>query len=339
MKIRIGKRSAIVLSTIVLLFSLILSSFLYINYTKPYNGSVESITIGATLLESTGPLFVAKDRNFFSNNGLNLTIKYYDVGLNAVNDLLAGKVDMALSAEYILVSKALGNQKIQTIGSIAKTDFAYVVARKDHGIRDISDLYGKNIGVVRGTVMEFYLGQFLELNRLSISNVNLVNITLAQSVDVLVNGEVDAVISFPPFVETAQQKLGTNAVVWDPQGSQSLYGIVTARNDWISLHPEVVKRFLRAVSQTEDYMTRHPAESKVIVGQTMNFTSGYMDIVWARNEYTLSLDQSLVLALENEARWMINRSLASQTVIPDFTNYISFEGLTAVNPDLVNVIH
>jgi ABC-type nitrate/sulfonate/bicarbonate transport system substrate-binding protein len=327
------------LSTTVIVLSLVLSSFLYLNSMKPYNGPMESIIMGATLLESSGPLFVAEEKNFFAENGLNVTIKYYDVGLNAVNDQLAGKVDMALSAEYILVGKALTNQRLQTIGSIAKTEFASIVARKDHGIENSFDLQGKKIGVVRGTVMEYYLGQFLELNGMNISDVNLVNITLANSANVLIKGDVDAIISFPPHVETAEQQLGGNVVVWPGQSIQFLYGLVTCTNDWITQHPEIVNRFLKAISQTDDYMNQHPTESQAIVQKTMNFTQDYMTKVWARNEFSLSLDQSLVTAMENEARWMINSNLSAQTRVPDFTNYIYFDGLTAVKPDSVNIIH
>ena len=306
---------------------------------KPYNGPMESISIGATLLESTSPLFVAEEKNFFAENGLNVTIKYYDVGLDAVNDQLAGKVDMALCAEYILVGKALNNEKLQTIGSIAKTDFASIVARKDHGIENVHDLQGKKIGVVRGTVMEYYFGQFLELNGMNISDVNLVNITLANSADVLINGDVDAIISFPPYVETAEQQLGNNAVIWPGQSIQSLYGIVTCTNNWIIQHPETVNRFLKAISQTDNFIIQHPVESRAIVQKTMNFTQDYMTKVWARNEFSLSLDQSLVTAMENEARWMINSNLTSQTMVPNFINYIYFNGLTTVKPDSVNIIH
>jgi ABC-type nitrate/sulfonate/bicarbonate transport system substrate-binding protein len=338
LKTKLGKK-AITLIAITLLTSLILSSFFYLNSAKPYSGTMESITLGATLLESTGSIFVAQDQHFFEDNGLNVTIKYYDVGLNSVNAMLMGQVDMALSAEYILVGTSLNHQKTQTIGSIAKTEFAYVVARKDRGIENISDLYGKNVGVVRGTVLEFYLGQLLELQGLRISDVSLVNITLAQSADVIINDKVDAVITFPPYVETIQQQLGDNAIVWAGQGTQSLYGVVTCRNDWITQHPELVKRFLTAIKQTDEYMNQHPNQAKAIVQKTMNFTDDYMKTVWARNEFSLSLDQSLVVAMENEARWIINSKLTNETTVPDFTNYIYFKGLTSVKPESVNVIH
>jgi NitT/TauT family transport system substrate-binding protein len=338
LKIKLRKRNATVLFTAAIVLSLIFGSFLYLNSVKPYDGPMESISIGATLLESSGPLFVAKEQNFFAENGLNVTIKYYDVGLNAVNEELAGKVDMALSAEYILVGKALTNQRLQTIASIAKTEFASILARRDHDIENILDLQGKKIGVVRGTVMEYYLGQFLELNGMNISDVNLVNITLANSANVLINGDVDAVISFPPYVENAEQQLGSSIIVWPGQSVQYLYGLVTCSNDWIIQHPEIVNRFLKTISQTEDYMKQHPTESQAIVQKTMNFTQEYMAKVWARNEFSLSLEQSLVTAMENEARWMINGNLTSQTMVPDFIDYIYFNGLTTVNPDSVNII-
>ena len=331
------KRALLVSVVVVLIVAIVSSSFFYLNSTKPYNGPTQSITLGATLLESTGPAFVA-EQHFFANNGLNVTVKYYDVGLNAVNAMLKGEVDMAWSAEYILVGAALSNQKIQTIGSVAKTEFAYVVARKDRGIANISDLYQKKIGVVRGTVMEFYLGRFLEFHGVSISDVTLVNITLAHSADVIINGTVDAVISFPPYIENAQQQLGGNAVVWEAQSDQMLYGLITCRTEWVAQYPELVKRFLNAISQTEDYMVQHPDEAKAIVQKTMNFTGDYMAVVWSRNDFSLSLDQSLVAAMENEARWMISNNLTNKTVVPNFLDYIYLESLKSIKPESVNII-
>jgi hypothetical protein len=61
-------------------------------------------------LGSTGPAFVAEDQHFFLDSGLNVTVKYYDVGPNAVNALQKVEVDPAWCAEYILVGQALGNR-------------------------------------------------------------------------------------------------------------------------------------------------------------------------------------------------------------------------------------
>ena len=60
-----------------------------------YSGPMESITLGTELLESSIPIFVAEDQKFFTHNGLNVTIKYYDTGLKAVNGMLKGEADVA----------------------------------------------------------------------------------------------------------------------------------------------------------------------------------------------------------------------------------------------------
>ena len=70
----------------------------------------------------------------------------------------------------------------------------------------------------------------------------------------------------------------------------------------------------------------------------MNFTETYIETVWKQNQFGLSLDQSLIVAMEGEARWMINNNLTNATLVPDFTNYIYFDGLRTIKPEAVNII-
>ena len=65
---------------------------------------------------------------------------------------------------------------------------------------------------------------------------------------------------------------------------------------------------------------------------------GYMEAVWQQNQFTLSLDQSLVLAMEDEARWMIANNLTDATSVPDFRDYLYPDCLEAVKPGSVNII-
>jgi NitT/TauT family transport system substrate-binding protein len=85
-------------------------------------------------------------------------------------------------------------------------------------------------------------------------------------------------------------------------------------------------------------MITYPVESKAIVQRELDLDPGYMDTVWQQNQFALTLDQSLVLAMEDEARWMIANNLTNATAVPDFRQYISTEGLEAVKPGSVNVV-
>ena len=85
-------------------------------------------------------------------------------------------------------------------------------------------------------------------------------------------------------------------------------------------------------------MINHPNEAKAIVQKKLNYTDAYMAKIWPKNEFSLSLDQSLVVAMEDEGRWMIANNLTTAKTIPDIRDHIYTKGLEEVLPESVNVI-
>jgi NitT/TauT family transport system substrate-binding protein len=74
------------------------------------------------------------------------------------------------------------------------------------------------------------------------------------------------------------------------------------------------------------------------IANKLNYTSSYIATVWADNEFTVSLDESQVLAMQNEARWLISNNLTNATSVPNFLNYIYVNGLESVKSSAVNII-
>jgi NitT/TauT family transport system substrate-binding protein len=70
----------------------------------------------------------------------------------------------------------------------------------------------------------------------------------------------------------------------------------------------------------------------------MNFDDAYLEIIWQRYQFSVSLDQSLITAMEDEARWMIKNNLTRERTIPDFAKCIYIDGLKSAKPDSVNII-
>ena len=311
----------------------------YLSSPQGYTGSLVSITIGnAQSFECDTLIYIAMEQDFFRNNGLNVAIKNYTSGAAAVNDLLEGKIDIAATAEFPLVRKAFDKQNISAVASIGKFQLQDLICRKDRGIENPADLEGKTIGVPLGTISEFYLGRFLELHGIDLQNVTMVNTDPAQSVTAITNGSLDALIIWQPYAFSAEELLAENAVSWIPQNNQMLFILEVAKNEWIQQHPDTVNRFIESLAQAEEYFITHPSQVKDFMQQELNYTDGYMDAIWYNNVYTLSLDQSLILALEDEARWMINNHLTNEITIPDFLDYIYIDGLHQVKPEAVNVI-
>jgi NitT/TauT family transport system substrate-binding protein len=308
------------------------------NFGTTGSGTPESITIGTSPVEGSSLIYIADDRGYFAMNGLNVTIRGYDTGRANVDMMKKGDADISVSSEYPLVTEAFKKESISVIGTIDKFQTQYIVGRKDRGIENTSDLKGKRVGVSRGTIREFYLGRFLNLHGISLKDVDIVNVPTLESADAIANGSVDAIIYYPPYIDTLKDQIGDKVVIWPAQSSQLTYEVIACRNDWAASHTETIGRLLGSLALAEQYTINHPEEAKAIVHKRLNFTDKYMAAVWPDHHYSLTLDQSLISAMEDEARWMIENNLTAEKQVPNFLDYIYEDGLKAIKPESVNII-
>jgi ABC-type nitrate/sulfonate/bicarbonate transport system substrate-binding protein len=308
------------------------------NSQQKYSGPTESVVVGTPPLELSALIYIAQDQNFFADNGLNVTIKNYDSGLNAVNGLIASEVDIAAGSEFVLVGKAFKNEKISAIGSINKYQSHYIIARKDKGIASLSDLKGKKIGIPLQTAAEFYLGRYLNLNGIRLDEITLVDQKPQQLTDSITKGDIDAVVIWEPYANTIKNNLEDNAVIWPAQSGQKAYWLIISNNDWIAHHPSTVQQFLSSLAQAEKYSVGHPTEAKAIVQKKLQYNATLLERIWPENQFALSLDQSLIMAMEDESRWMIQNNLTTTKMMPNYLDYIYTIGMSTVKPESMKII-
>jgi NitT/TauT family transport system substrate-binding protein len=329
--------------TIVIIAVIALSALGAWYFTRPAASNSlnpEPITVAYSPFESTALLWVAEDQHFFEKNGLNLSLRKYDSGAGSLDGVINGEADLTVGVtEFPLVRKALQEVKVRAIGTIDKGEFTYLVARKDRGIVNVSDLRGKRIGTTIGTIAEFHLGRFLMLNGMTMQDITLVDVrTPAGWVNEVANGSIDAISTSQPYANAARDRLGDNAVMWSAQSRQPLFALVVSTDAWIEGHPGTARKFLLALAEAEEYTNTHPAEARAIVQRRLDLSETYMPTVWQQNQFGLSLDQSLITTMEDEARWMIANNLTNATAVPDFRSYIYTKGLAEIKPGSVRII-
>jgi NitT/TauT family transport system substrate-binding protein len=132
--------------------------------------------------------------------------------------------------------------------------------------------------------------------------------------------------------------MGTNVVSWQAQSGQQGYWNAICRQDWAARNPELIKRFLKSIDQAVEFTVYHPAEAKTIGQKRLNADDAYIASAWSDTQFSLSLDQSLITAMEDEGRWIITNNLTAEKTIPDFRYYLYREGLDEIKPESVNLI-
>jgi len=303
------------------------------------SGKLETLTVAMVPTELNALFYVAEAQKLFAANGLQVLLKEdYDSGASAAAGMLNGEADIALAAEFPIVRQVFNKKDITSFGTIAKYENTYIIWRTDSGIKTIQDLKGKKVGVTLKTISEFYLGRTLDLNGINIQQVTLIDTRAPDSEKAIAGREVDAVVTWEPWVNQINQRMGKEVITMPLQSGQYAYWNLVSASGWIKNHPNRIKRLIKSLVQAESYLTSHQSEAKAIVRKRMNFDDAYLEIIWQRYQFSLSLDQSLIFAIEDEARWMIKNNLTNEKNVPNFLQYIYEDGLRAVKPEAVNII-
>jgi NitT/TauT family transport system substrate-binding protein len=299
---------------------------------------LKTLTLGLPALEQNALIYVADKRGFFTENGLQVLIKDYDSGVTAIQGLSEREVDLAGAAEFPVVRALMQKSPLRIIASSDKFENDFLVGRKDRGIEKVVDLKGRRIGVTLGSINEFYLARFLQLNGIALDEVTLVDLKPAQFVEAIASGAVDALIAWQPYIHQVLERQ-PDMVVWQAQNNQAVYGLLVGRDEWLALHSKTVEGFLRALEQAEAYTLSSPDRAKEIVQERLGYDSTYIASVWTQHHFSLSLDFSLVIAMNDEAHWLIDHDLTVEKEVSNFLDSIYISGLQTVKPDAVNIIH
>ena len=329
------KRSVTIAIISVLVIVIVSGTLIYQNITPA--PTLESVTIGHVPMESFTLLYIAQNQHYFEQNNLNVTIKDYVTGPIAVNALTDSEVEVAGSSEYVVALNAVEKQNISIIAAVGDSEMMDLIARTDREITNASDLSGKTIGVALKTVAEFNLGKFLESNGLSMGDVSIVNVVPAQFKDSIVNGSVDAVVSWEPYTDQILMELQSGYTSWSLNADTTAYSVLSCRNDWITTHTDTLNRLIESLLEAQNFVESHPAEAQQIIKDHFNYTDSYLTTVWNRNNFRLSLTQTMTDAMQEEANWLISNNLTTQKTEPTIRNFIVIDFLKQLKSDVVEI--
>ena len=193
-------------------------------------------------------VYVAKEKGFFQEEGLDVDIQHSSGGSQHVQLLLAGQVQFTTAdAANVLQRIADPGLPLLAIALIGQTGQQGWVTLAGSGLDDPADWRGKTVGY-RSTVPPDLLA-ILKSRGMTLDDVNAQNIGY-EPPQLLVEGRVDV---YPVFLsnepDIIRRKLGKEVKVL----SAADYGMPTlgltyvTTKDYASQHPEVVERFLKAV--------------------------------------------------------------------------------------------
>ncbi len=303
--------------------------------------ATESVRIATnTAYAGTCPILAARDQGFFASEGVAPVILSRSSGKAALEAVRRGEADIGTVADVPVMLAGLNREPVSVIATIFKGDKDHgIVARRDRGIASVADLKGKRIGVTLSTSGHFALDALLNRASLAPEEVTMRNYKPEELADALTRGDVDAIVTWEPFLSAAHKGLGDQATVFYGQDVYtSLYNLAGMR-DYLTRHPQTVERLLRAVDKGARFCTEQPDAARALVARESKGNPAALVAAWPTYRFGVVLDQGLILALEDEAQWAIKNRLTTTHEVPNYLDHLYLAGLEAVLPNAVTVIH
>lgn len=335
-----GKTRRIFIMTAVVLVSLLgIGNILTQGQQSAQAADREKITIGLAPTQLTALVIIAAEQGFFTAEGLDAEIRDFPMGDEATDAMFKGEVDLVTVAETAFVLRALAGHKFSAIATIGSSENeSTIIARRDKGIQRPEDLRGKRVATHKAVSVHFFLHLFLLKHGLSEKDVLLSFKRGSELPDALARGEIDAFSLREPFISKAQALLGDKAVIFTEPGLYLKTFHVVALNSFILKRPETIKKVLRALMKAEEFQGKQPEKTLEIVSRKLKINKEAAAVSLRDSNLKVSLEQSFLLSLDDEARWAVQARLTDKTDIPNFLDFIHQESLKAVKPEAVTII-
>jgi NitT/TauT family transport system substrate-binding protein len=179
--------------------------------SAPATGSsaaTTSIVVGSLPLVDTAGLRVALKEGFFTQAGLNVTVKSVAQSTAAIPDLLHGSIDVIGGGNYVSFSEAQahGTFPVEVLAPAddCTADTFGVVAMPSSGISKPADLAGKTIAVnLTQNIQTLATSSALTADGVTASSLHYVQVPFPDMVAALKANRVDAVSVVEPFMSAA----------------------------------------------------------------------------------------------------------------------------------------
>ena len=308
-------------------------------WQRSHAPTAESLTIAIPTQISAGTVFVARDKGYFSRQKLALTVQSFTLGKEALQSVLDDKADLALVADVPFMFARANGQPVAVVATVfASRHTMALLVRRDRGIGAAGDVAGKTLGTAKGTNAEYFLDKLLAIHAIPEAAVKIVALEPAQFDQALRSGQVDALTAWNPLLSRMQAAHGANATVLMEPDMFVYRFVLVGKKAFLDAHPERVQRVLAALEEAVATIQEQPADAQLLIARAIGLQAQQLGASFRASDFALSLDQSLLLSLDDQTRWAMKRGLIPAGEVPNYLDAIDARPLSLVQPAAVTLI-
>lgn len=228
-----------------------------------------STEIGVTPWIGNAPLYIAQEKGFFREAGLQLVARKFDDITDSFESFLAAQLQMVtpvISEAISLVSK-VDYRIILVMDTSAGADA--LLARSS--IKSIADFKGKRVAVPKGGVSHFFLLQVLAEAGLREKDIRIVDVDAETAANAYAAGSVEIACTYSPFLEKANETQRDGRIIYDSSKMPTAIADVYACNaEFMNTNPQAVEGFVRSIFKALNFLKTNRDEALEIAAKPLD---------------------------------------------------------------------
>ena len=237
--------------------------------------ALDKVTVAVNPVSSSLPYFIAVDRGYFQDAGIETDMKRIAVPTLAIGGMVAGQIDAV--AVILAIDGANANLKkpgvitfIALNAQSSKYRMEQFVIRKGYEAKSLADLKGARIASAPGLGNITLAKAALAKAGLKEGDYTLDQLEMAQHVNVMKSGQYDAAYTLEPGATMMDQmdigktlESGIIAkIVLGDRNANAYVGGAALSEDFIKARPDVAKRYAEAWNKALDLIANDPKEAR-----------------------------------------------------------------------------
>lgn len=242
-------------------------------FTPVFSFSGEEIQLGYLPVSMSLPTFVALEKGFFNEKGLQVKATQFVSGTLILDALITGRIEVnagsASVGHWMVESNMPGMFKIFLIYATENEwDSTFpIIVRKDAPYQTLFDLKGKKVGTFPGitsiALSKAIFRKFLDPEK----EIIFVEIPPQNMIDALVAGSVDAVFTPEPFGIIGVSKGIARYLIKSPHQALQLKrgvlgGVFSFHTKFLQTKPEMAKRVKAVLEKSVDFIRSNEMEAR-----------------------------------------------------------------------------
>ena len=218
--------------------------------------------VGVLRLSSSAPVFIAQDKGYFKEAGLEIELKFFDAAQPIAVATASGDVDVGITAFTAGLYNLAGKGTLKVIGGMSRERAGYPLigyfasnSAYASGLKTPKDLAGKRIAVTQtGSSFHYSLGLLADKYGLKLSDMKVLPLQSLSNAAAALKGEtVDAALLPVSTARKLMDEGGAKLLGWVGDETPWQLGAVFASPKTLGNQPLVTKLLAALVRADREY--------------------------------------------------------------------------------------